>query len=302
MHYISIDIGGTHVRYTKFSSFSDCNIELKKQPFKLSGDPSEETEENICNIVDQYSGELGGIGISLAATMDRLNGKVLVWPNNHTWDHYPLLEHLRSKYNIPIIIEDDANCGTLGEYENIERKGQNFAYITIGTGVGCGLVLNGSLYVGESGRAGELGHIYMGGDNLCTCGRVGCLQSIVSGPAILKKYNSKAKTKLTSLEQVGQLYKQGDIAADVCITEAANHIAHAIYNVAMCLDISRFVIGGGVSRLGDPFISSIEAHANACLHALQRSITVTASSLGEFSGVFGARSILSHYFKGGRFD
>lgn len=292
MHYVSLDIGGTYVRYGDFKSFSYKSALLRKQPFIKSKNPYKEVEDNICRVVDAVSGPLGGIGISLAAVMNRENGKVKVWPNNPTWNQYDLRQHLKNKYKVPLIFEDDANCGAVGEYFFQAGNVSNFAYITIGTGVGCGLILNGSLYIGESGFAGELGHIRIGEDSICTCGNKGCFQSVVSGPGILNAYNSKAKSSFQKLEQVVQLYERGDHRAEKCISKAAEHISTSIYNIAMLLDISYFVIGGGVSKLSNRFISQIETSVNNFLIKFGRKVSVKASLLGEYSGVHGAVKLL----------
>ena len=298
MSYVAMDIGGSNVRFTVANDWNSNTLEYQKKPFIRLGDPYLEVEANICRIVDNIPEEVEGLGISLAAVMDRSSKKVKTWSNNPSWNQYELVQHLSSRYKVPIVIEDDANCGAIGEYSFIKEIVKNMAYITIGTGIGCGLVLNGSIFLGENGFAGELGHVYTGNTDrnaVCSCGNKACFQSIASSPAVLKSYNSIAKTKLTSLEQVYSRYIQGESNAVMCLTDMINCISEVVYNLAMCLDISTFLIGGGVSNMGSEFIVKIEDRANERLRCFERQISIEKAQLGEFSGVCGALQLLKDH-------
>jgi glucokinase len=297
MSYIGLDIGGTNVRYSFTDELSSNVLNCQKRSFVKTENPQLEVEQNICSIVDTTLGNVEGIGISLAAIMDRDTRKVKTWPNNPYWNHYDMMRHLRNRYNVPIIIEDDANCGAIGEYYSLSAPSKNMAYITIGTGIGCGLILNGSLFVGENGFAGELGHVWTAQDNngsICSCGNKGCFQSMASGSAILKKYNIAAKTSVRSFEQVCERYTMGDPIAVQCLSNMITNISMVINNLAMCLDISFFVIGGGISNMGTVFISHIETKVNSRLKPFERSVSIKQARLGEFSGVYGVLQLLKN--------
>lgn len=302
MHYIGLDIGGTNVRFSSTGLLEATTLECKKRAFVKTGDPCEEVNENICKIIDSISDDVKGIGISLAAIMERNTGKVKTWPNNPCWNHYELVKHLKDRYRAPVVIEDDANCGAIGEYCCLNSLVKNMAYITIGTGIGCGLILNGSLFIGENGFAGELGHVYLGKENdksICSCGNQGCLQSIASGPAVVRQYNVETNESLTLLEEVYSRYTSHDPVASQLVSHMTESISMVIYNLAICLDISVFVIGGGVSDLGAEFISSIENQVNERLNQFECSISVHQAQLGEFSGVYGVLQLLNEYIAKG---
>lgn len=295
MGYIGFDIGGSNVRFAFTDKLGLNKLECQKRSFVKTGNPHTEVEKNICGIIDEIPDAVEGIGISLAAVMDRNTGKVTTWPNNPCWNHYDLVHHLSGKYNVPITIEDDANCGAIGEYYHMNTTVKNIAYITIGTGIGCGLILNHSLFIGENGFAGELGHVYIGkgkDKNICSCGNEGCFQSVVSGPSVLKEYNTLTKVSLESLEQVYEQYVLSDQIAVQCLSNMISNIAKVIYNLAMCLNISVFVIGGGASNMGAEFISQIESRVNECLSHFEREVLIRQAQLGEFSGVYGALQLL----------
>lgn len=302
MHYIGLDIGGTSVRFASTDSLESNTLECQKRLFVRTGDPCEEVNENICKIIDSISDDVKGVGISLAAVMDRSTGKIKTWPNNPCWNHYELVKHLKDRYNVPIVIEDDANCGAIGEYHCLNSSVKNMAYITIGTGIGCGLILNESLFIGENGFAGELGHVYLGKENdksICSCGNQGCLQSIASGPAVVRQYNVETNESLTLLEEVYSRYILHDSVASQLFSNMNETISTVIYNLAMCLDISIFVIGGGVINIGAEFISQIENQVNERLNPFEREISVYQAKLGEFSGVYGSLQLLNEYIAKG---
>ncbi len=299
MSYIGLDVGGTNVRYSFINKLNSNALSCQKKAFTKIGNPHAEIEENICSIIDMTSDEIEGIGISLAAIMDRNTGKVKMWPNNACWSHYELVKHLSNRYNVPIVIEDDANCGAIGEYCFLSDKVNNMAYITIGTGIGCGLVINGSLYIGENGYAGEIGHVWTDSKDdksVCSCGSKGCFQSIASGSAVLREYNTTANVRLESLEQVYEQYMRNELNAVKCLSNMLNNIAMVIYNLTMCLDISIFIIGGGVSNIGARFMTNIESSVNARLMPFERKVSVRQAQLGEFSGVYGALQLLNKQF------
>lgn len=295
MGYIGLDIGGTNVRYVFTNELSLKALNYQKKSFVKTGNPCEEVEENICNIIETLPDKVEGIGISLAAVMDRNSGKVTTWPNNPCWNHYDLVKYLSDRYNVPIVIEDDANCGAIGEYYSLSASSKNMVYITIGTGIGCGLILNGSLYIGENGFAGELGHICIDkedNERICRCGNKGCFQSMASGPTVLEEYNMAAKASLGSLEQVYELYMQSDPIAFQCLSNMISTFSMVIYNLSMCLDVSFFVIGGGVSNMGAELISNIESKVNDRLKLFEREAFIKQAQLGEFSGVYGVLQLL----------
>ncbi len=297
MSYIGIDVGGTNIRYAFTEEFDLNALNCQKRPFVKTGDPYSEIEENICEIIDKAPNNVKGISISLAAIMDRNTGIVKKWPNNPCWNHYEIVKHLSNKYNVPIVIEDDANCGAIGEHFYLPIAVKNMVYITIGTGIGCGIVLNDALFIGENGFAGELGHVWIGEKNnkcMCSCGNKGCFQSMASGPTVLKKYNMASRTNLKSLEQVYELYTRSDSNAVKCLSDMINSISIVIYNLVMCLDISTFIIGGGASNMGTEFVSNIENHVNSQLKTFERDVSIKRAWLGEYSGVYGALLLLNN--------
>ncbi len=156
MGYVFFDIGGTSVRYSYCQDINEKNLTISKKNFVRCNNAFDEIRVNICEIINDSPYLVEGIGISIPANIDRYTGVVISWPNNKKWNGINLLENLKKIYEFPITIEDDANCGAIGEYVNIENFYNNMAYITLGTGIGCGLILNKENFKGEDGFAAGL--------------------------------------------------------------------------------------------------------------------------------------------------
>ncbi len=303
--FIGIDIGGTHVRIATYDETLGYISDIKKVKFKKSGICELEISENICDLITSAINEmkqenkvLKGIGISLAALFERTTGNIVKWPNNMTWNGFELKKYLQSKFNVPVILEDDANSAALGEKLEGAGKGHdNLAYITISTGVGCGLILNNTLITGANGWAGEIGHIKVAEEGPeCNCGNKGCLQALVSGPALLKRFKELKKgcgdTELIQLPEVAVLAGKGDADAIEVFSYAGMHIGKVIANIVMFLDVSAFVIGGGVAEAGNILLDSVRETAAHQLKYFNREVKIEKSGLADINGVIGALGII----------
>ncbi len=307
--FIGIDIGGTHIRIATYDEALGSMSDIKKVKFKKSGICELEVIENICELITstveekKYENkELRGIGLSLAALFERSTGNIVIWPNNKVWNGFELKNYLHTRFNVPIIMEDDANSAAYGEKLEGAGKGHdNLAYISIGTGVGCGLILNNTLITGENGWAGEIGHIKVLDDGPeCKCGRKGCLQSLVSGPALLKRFkevrkNSCRDAELTQLSEVSTLANNGDLDAIEVFSQAGMYIGREISNIVMMLDISVFVIGGGVAEVGNILLEPVRKTVGQHLNCFKREIKIEKSTLVDINGVIGALGLIYKY-------
>lgn len=297
--YIGFDIGGTNVRYALSSNLAAPINRSFRKSFSKTGEPCSEVEKNICQVIEQY-GEIEGIAISLAANIDRSTGIVRTWSNNPCWNNYHFIGHLKEKFKVPIVVEDDANCGAMGEFYGLSCSSKNMVYISVGTGIGCGIIINGELFVGDNGMAGELGHITIMQKEemlLCGCGQVGCLQSLISGKALLKQYNSNSNKCIETVKEVTDRALAGDTNAQDLLYLFKKKLIDVIYNLSMIFDISTFVIGGGVGTINYDVFSEIEEVVNDRLKRFKKSLRLYGSKFGEFSGIQGAFYLLSRYME-----
>lgn len=248
--------------------------------------------------------QIAGIGIGVPGFIDPTTGYVRLAVNLNLVD-YPLGPHIHQHFNIPCYLNNDVRTAALGVMSLPEnRQVKNLAYISIGTGIAAGLVLNGRLFQGTHGLAGEIGHIVAEpGGSLCPCGQRGCLETVASGPAIARRakslVSSGLKTALTNeneitAEAVYRLAAQGDDVAASLIDETGAYLARAVYNLVLSTDIEKVSFGGGVSRAGKPFLQSILTHIeklraeSSLARQLLNPIMVTGLPANFPAGLWGA--------------
>ncbi|MFA4858620.1 MAG: ROK family protein, partial [Candidatus Margulisiibacteriota bacterium] len=214
---------------------------------------------------------------------------------------------LQQKLKCKVMLENDANLAALAEGRQGAGKGvKNFVYITVSTGIGGGIVINGDIYKGESGAAGEVGHFIVDQTgNKCGCGNLGCLEAMASGLAMrkmaIKRLNERYSKILElvdgDLEKVdaaiiARAAKAGDALAKEIIGEVVEILAKGIAGIVNILNPKLIIIGGGLSNMGPllfaPLNKLVKKHS---LPAAARVVTVVKAKLGDQAGVIGAVEI-----------
>lgn len=264
-YYIGIDFGGTRIRDILYCKTTSEFIEFESHEYGYCDTAEEEFQSNIVSVVKKKSsrildGTLKGIGISCAANFDRITGEIKNWPNNSKWNGFSLKQKLMDEFHVDIELEDDANSVALYQKAFGGRKDtDSFLYVTVSTGIGCGIICNGKLYIGERGMAGEFGHIQMDESGpMCTCGKRGCLQAFSSGKAIKTLYYEKTGFDL-STEEVFELQKKENKIADQIIEDAKAKLVRALENAIIMLDISTIYLGGGVINGNNCFFTQVKS-------------------------------------------
>ncbi|HOV80564.1 MAG TPA: ROK family protein, partial [Bacillota bacterium] len=224
---------------------------------------------------------------------------------NLNWHNVPIRKILQEKLPFPVLIDNDANLAALGEHVFGAGRGEeNMILITVGTGVGGGLVLGGKLYRGFSDSAGEIGHmtVYPGGP-VCGCGNSGCLEAVASGTAIAREARALVMSgggekilaeaggdpgRITSAH-VMSAAAGGDPGAAAVITDAARFLGIGIANVLNLLNLSLVVLGGGVMEAGDLILDIVGREVGQrALKAARNGARIVKAELGGRAGVMGA--------------
>ncbi len=246
-----------------------------------------------------------GIGIGAPGPLDREKGLVIVAPNLG-WKDFPLRERVSSRLKLPATLDNDANCATVGEFWlGAARGARNVVGITIGTGIGGGLIFDGELYHGSSDVAGEIGHttIDVNGRH-CKCGNYGCLEAYASGPAIATRAREALAREdnasmLTSMvdgqhdritaELVYDAAKKGDGVANEIVRDTARYLGAGIATLLNVVNPDVVVVAGGVTRAGDALFAPLrtEVRRRAFKPAVQAARIVPAELPGT-AGVIGA--------------
>lgn len=279
---IGIDVGGT---FAKIGAVDRSGKLLFHE--KLPTDPAAGPAafvDRACGVVERWRGqrklEAAGVGLGLAGDVDSEAGELRFTPNLRGWDGYPFKRALSRRLGVPVTVENDANAAVFGAYvTELERKPRHVAGLTLGTGVGGGLIVGGKLHRGATGSAGEVGHtkIEPGGEP-CHCGDRGCLEAYGGSYGILRlakrlvKANPKRAKRLLAicgsveaLEPVHltQAADAGDPVSQEVWQETGRRLAVGIENLILVLNPDVVLVLGGVSRAGRWLMDPITAHLAA---------------------------------------
>jgi len=248
---------------------------------------------------------IGGVGVAAAAIIDIGRGLVSDAPNLPRWHNIPLRDSLADSLGKPVFLLNDASAAALGEHRMGAGRGlDNLIYITVSTGIGGGLVINGQLYNGTDGCAAEIGHMIVLVDGpLCNCGQRGCFEALASGTAIarvaVERLEAGGQSCLTELthgkigdvtaELVSEAARRDDSLALDVIDEAARYLGIGLANLVNIINPQMIIMGGGVSRMGGmlfrPARKSMKEHA---FKLPARTVRLVRPRLGMDAGLMGA--------------
>jgi len=251
------------------------------------------------------SPELIGIGIAAAGILDTKKGIVTTSPNLPNWHNVPLRDILVEKLGIITYIINDANAAALGEHRFGAGRGfDNMIYLTVSTGIGGGIIVDGELYYGTDGCAGELGHMTIEVDGpQCHCGNFGCLEALASGWAVAKaaimRINNGEKSSIIELvdgrlesitaETVAVAARRGDRLAVDIVAKAANHLGAGLANLVNIFNPELIVIGGGLSKMGGMLLKPARKMLRERAFRLPSdTVRVVRARLGNNAGIIGA--------------
>lgn len=279
---------------------------LVKRTDRLEGRSPDEVSDALAGVVSRLmeearirKKELLGVGVGLAGIVDAERGLLKQSPY-FGWQDLPLRDMLQSKVRVPVYIDNDVNTLTLTERWFGAGQGvDNFLTVTVGRGVGMGIVVNGQFYRGARGGAGELGHTVMDPDGpACDCGKRGCLETFVGDPGLLRMAaEAAARGEMASpvgdVEALIACARSGDPGARAVLARAGDVLGRAIANLINLLDPQRIVIGGEGVRAGDllfgPMRESIARHV---MPGLARDAEIRIDAWGHDAWARGAASLV----------
>ncbi len=244
---------------------------------------------------------ISGIGIGMPGLIDPIKGIVNFLPNVPGWKKVPFVKILEKSLKIPTFIDNDVNLMALGEWQYGAGKGyDNLICITLGTGVGGGIILDGRLYRGEGYVAGEIGHIPLnekGPD--CPCGGKACLERYVGNQRLQEISGKLFKNKNIKLEDIYDLANESNVRAIQFWEEAATHIGVALVGVVNLLNPRVIVIGGGVAKafkyLKEPLTRTIKERS---MFVQSRMVKIARAKLGDDAGIIGAQILIRNFITG----
>jgi glucokinase-like ROK family protein len=307
-YVIGIDFGATHLNLL-LADLSARTIEELETKFDIQAGPEAgiaEADRRVHELLARAGLSLGDIlviGMGVPGPIDVEAGMVVAPPIMPGWDRYPIRDTLEKRWHLPVSLNNDAELGVLGEWAaGAGRAERNLAYIKVGTGIGAGLLLEGQIYRGVTGSAGEIGHLTIDENGpLCTCGNHGCLEAVAGGHAIARQaqeaVRAKQRTQLASIQppetisarEVATAAQHGDLISQQILTRAGTHIGIAIAGMVNLFNPGLVIIGGGVAQTGDILLDPMrQAVQRRSLPAATRVVRITTAMLGRRSSSIGA--------------
>lgn len=298
--FVGIDIGGTKVGAVVLNA--DGEVMATSRVLTATETPSAVYTSvrealSLVGITGPGSG-IGGIGVGTAGLVDRHLGTVSHAVNLGIGeDPLPIAALITRDFAVDVHVENDVNAAALGAFLAFSDNGDSddLAYLSIGTGIAAGVVLNGRLHRGRRGVAGEIGHLPVARlGPRCECGLQGCLEVVASGSAIERVW--PVDSDRNAAAELFAAASEGEIRAVELVDDVADHLAHAVYLLAVTYDVDRIVIGGGVAQTGEPLFRSIDeglarlGRQSAFVRSLQLQDRVCLSPDGPI-GAIGAAAI-----------
>jgi glucokinase len=301
---IGLDIGGTHVRAALTTGTDIVAARTAAWPRGLSPDQEVRFVSDMALelIKDAAPGcAVSAAGVSLAALVDK-DGTVVNWPNRPAWRGVAFRPLLEQRLRMPVVVEDDANAAALAECKlGAARECRHALAITAGTGIGGGIVLDGRLFRGANGWAGEVGHMIVCPDGPpCACGMRGCLQAVASGRALERVATERG---LKGAADVASAAARGEEWALVLLTDFGRRLGIAAANLVCLLDLEAVVVGGGLMRLGHAWWSAVgEALRENLFNVKHRSVALYEAELSDRAGLMGAILLASELAAANEFE
>ncbi|MHB9649528.1 ROK family glucokinase [Weissella paramesenteroides] len=310
---IGIDLGGTTIKFAIMTATGKI-----QQKWSIQTNILDEGSHIVPDIIESINYHLDlyqldkdriiGVGMGTPGTVDEKNGTVQGAFNLNWKEPQNVKADLEAGLGFPVAIDNDANAAALGEqWRGAGNNQPEVVFVTLGTGVGGGLVNEGKLIHGVKGSAGEIGHMIVEpGGYLCTCGNYGCLEQYTSATGIVHLAHdyadayagdSKLKAMVSNGDEITSkivfdLAKEGDYLANEVVDKVAFYLGLATANIANMLNPSAIVIGGGVSAAGEFLLTRVQKNFNDFAFKMTRDVTeVKLAELGNDAGAYGAASL-----------
>jgi glucokinase len=312
---LGVDIGATKIAVGIVDG--DGKILTQARKLMVANGTADAALQAVISAIDALAGteqiqteQIQKIGICAPGPLDPRTGVVINPPNLPCWRNFPLAEKISQKYHLCVKVDNDANAAALAETLWGSARGYRYVfYAGIGTGIGTGIVIDGSIYHGNTGSAAEGGHVsidYHG--PVCNCGKRGCIEVLASGTAI----GARARAKLTdqpprgsllrdlakgnivavTSELVGEAYAAGDPLAREILEETVEMLTAWLGNIVDLLDPDVLVIGGGAGAMLKPFFEEIKGRLPSwCVNPHASQIPLLGAQYGADSGIAGGAAL-----------
>lgn len=293
------DLGATHSRLAVTNLAGQAIIERSLEmdigdgPVSVLGSVERSFIEMLAETATPDR-DVQGVGIGVPGPVEFAAGRAVNPPIMPGWDGYPIRDRFVDRYRVPVLVDNDVNIMALGEHWAMDAPPDDLLFVKVGTGIGSGLILGGSLHRGAQGAAGDLGHVQVTTDEeaLCRCGNTGCLEATAGGRALAQRLAAKGFPTKNSRDVVA-LVRAGDPQAIQAVREAGRLIGRVVASTVNLLNPAMIVIGGDVADSGEQLLAGIREIVYRRSTALSTSrLQIISSTLGDRAGIIGAAALI----------
>lgn len=305
---VGVDLGGTNIAVGLVNERHDM-IACTSVPTGAKR-PAEQIVADLCGAVDSVLQKAGlraedceMIGVGAPGTCDVQRG-IVIRSYSLSWANIPLSAMMGERFSVPIRLDNDANCAALAEVKAGAAVGyENIVLVTLGTGIGTGIVIHGKIYTGLKGNGTEMGHVMLDMDGeLCTCGRRGCWDAYASATSLIVQAKraaaSRPESALNRIENmtgqsVFEAADQGDVTAKFVVAQYCEYLAIGISNIVNALAPEMILVGGGISRQGDRILDPVRKYVRErCFDTREDALPIIqVASMGNDAGIIGAAAL-----------
>lgn len=287
MSVLGVDIGGTKIAAGAVNDEA-CVLHSVTVPTRAAEGYDVSIGQVYRAIGECLPAGVRAIGICAPGPLNPKTGVILNPPNLPGWRNVPLVNLVTERFGLPCRVENDANAAGLAEVRFGAARGfDSVLYVTLSTGIGAGIILDGKIYHGKNGAAAEGGHVTIDwrSDTICNCGTPGCIEALASGSAIAKRGRTP--------EQIAHGVACGDGESLRILDEIAAMLGAWMGSMISLLDPDIIVVGGGVSRIGEPLFSRLRRIApSRTINQFAAGTPIVPAKLAENVGIIGAASVV----------
>ena len=307
---LAIDLGGTKIIAAIISN--QGRVIAREYYLTLAEEGAQSVINRTLSAIDRLlslgkidSSQLNSISIAAAGAINFDQGLVTLSPNLPGWYDIPLRDIVEEKYRVNTLLINDASAAALGEHRfGAGRVADNLIYLTVSTGIGGGIIINGKLYSGPCGSAGEIGHMTIDVNGpRCSCGNIGCLEMLASGTAVareaIRRIRQGERSSLAEIvegeiesitaEKVGVAAQGGDSLALEVILKAANYLGVGMVNLVNIFNPEMIIVGGGMAKMGNLLLDPAKQVVRERAFQLPaQAVRIVPAQLGDDAGVLGA--------------
>ena len=304
----AVDIGGTKIAVGIVDDDGRVISRHEKPTAPDLGYPAaiDRTTEMLKQSAHDANCEITGIGIGSTGPVGPMTGEIGNVNHFPTWEGENPVRDLEARFQVPVAMENDADAAALGEAGwGAGKNKKHLIYVTIGTGIGGGVILDGHLYRGVAGSHPEIGHHFIDPSGPpCLCGNRGCWESLAAGPAMVAWMESAAPPGYAHLpeltgKRVCELAREGDALARVCVERETHYLGLGLANLVTMFSPEAIVLGGSVMKSADLFLEGIrKVIGESCAFVPWQKTEISLASLGDDANLIGAARVWHHRFKG----